>query len=207
MTRLDIDKRFSQSMIASLRFDTRLSRPATRLTPRLGFGFQLSGQARTGPKIENSTAFGFNTWVYTPGFGKQDGFKLSYARQYQPFGSYKYTADYNLVKMPFGYRRDILTNYHRGTLEYALPIYAGDLDGGFFFYLKRFILVPFVDAAIDRQHINPVEIGPKKYFSYGSALLVNTRLFRIGTDFQLGVRASFMPREGSRFQFIMNTGL
>ena len=214
----DIDQRYTQSMIATLHFDTRLSRPSTRLTPRLGFGFQLSGQMRIGPKIENSTAFGFNSWLFLPGFGKDDGFKLSYARQFQPWGSYKYTADYNLVKMPFGYRRDVLINYHRGTLEYALPIYAGDIDGGFFFYLKRFMLVPFVDFAIDKWHINPVkdsysppsyhaEFGPRRYFSYGSAVMVTTRLFRIGTDFKFGVRASFMPREGSRFQFIMSTGL
>ena len=217
-TDVDVDKRYTHSFIATLRFDTRLGRPTARLTPRLGFGFQLSGQTRLGPKIENSTAFGGNAWVYLPGFGKEDGFKLSYARQFQPWGSYKYTADYNLVKMPFGYRREPLINYHRGTLEYALPIYAGDIDGGFFFYLKRFMLVPFVDFAIDKWHLNPVqdgynpssfhvEIAPRRYFSYGSAVMVTTRLFRIGTDFKLGVRASFMPDGGSRFQFIMSTGL
>ena len=209
---------FTQTFIASLRFDSRLGRPTARLTPRLGYGFQLSGQTRLGPKIENTTAYGFNAWLFLPGFGKEDGFKLSYARQFQPWGAYKYTGDYNLVKMPYGYRREALINYHRGTLEYALPLYAGDLDGGFFFYLKRFMLVPFVDVAIDKWHLNPVqdsynpsgfhaEIGPRRYFSYGSALMVTTRLFNIGSDFKLGVRASFMPGEGSRFQFIMSTGL
>ena len=205
-TERDILKPFTHTFIASIRFDTRLGRPSTRLTPRRGFGFQLSGQTRLGPKIENSTAYGFTSWVYLPGLGKDDGFKLSYARQFQPWGSYKYTADYNLVKMPFGYRREPLINYHRGTLEYALPIYAGDIDGGFLFYLKRFMLVPFVDYAIDKWHIHP-EIGPKHYFSYGSAVMVTTRLFRIGTDFKFGVRASFMPHDGSRFQFILSTGL
>lgn len=217
-TQRDIDQPYTQSLIATLHFDTRLGRPTARLTPRLGFGFQLSGQMRLGPKIENSTAYGGNAWLYLPGFGKEDGFKLSYARQFQPWGSYKYTADYNLVKMPFGYRREPLINYHRGTLEYALPIYAGDIDGGFFFYLKRFMLVPFVDFAIDKWHINPVkdgynppsyhaELGPKHYFSYGSAVMITTRLFRIGSDLKFGVRASFMPDNGSRFQFIMSTGL
>ncbi len=215
---LDVDKRYTHALIATLRFDTRLGRPTARLTPRLGFGAQLSGQMRLGPKIENTTSYGFNAWMFLPGFGKEDGFKLSYARQFQPWGAYKYTGDYNLVKMPYGYRREPLINYHRGTLEYALPIYAGDIDGGFFFYLKRFMLVPFVDYAIDKWHINPVkdgynppsyhaELGPKHYFSYGSAVMVTTRLFRIGTDFKFGVRASFMPDGGSRFQFIMSTGL
>ena len=211
----DVLKHWTQTLIASLYFDTRLSRPVTRLTPRLGIGFQLSGQSRIGPKIENSTAYGFRSWLYLPGFGKEDGFKLSYARQFQPWGSYKYTADYNLVKVPYGYKRDILINYHRATLEYALPLYAGDLDGGFFFYLKRFMLVPFVDYAVDKWHINPEEvsgtyqgtIGPKHYFSYGSAFMVTTRLFRIGTDFKFGVRWSVIPGDWGRFQFIMSTGL
>ena len=198
---------FTQTLIASLRFDSRLGRPTVRLTPRLGYGFQLSAQTRLGPKIENTTAYGLNSWLYLPGFSKEDGFKLSYARQFQPWGSYKYTSDYNLVKMPYGYRREALINYHRGTLEYALPIYAGDIDGGFFFYLKRFMLIPFVDAAIDTRHLSPEGIGTRKYFSYGTAFMVTTRLFNIGTDFKLGVRASFMPHDGSRFQFIMSTGL
>jgi len=214
----DINTRYTQSFIASLRFDTRLSRANARLTPRLGFGFQASGQLRLGPRIDNNSSFGFNSWLYLPGFGREDGFKLSYARQFQPWDSYRYTADYNLVKMPFGYRKEALVNYHRGTLEYALPIYAGDLNGGFFFYIKRFMLVPFVDFAIDKWHINPVkdgynppsyhaELGPRHYFSYGSAVLVTTRLFRIGTDFNLGVRWSVIPGDWGRFQFIMSTGL
>ncbi|MGX8707956.1 MAG: hypothetical protein ACSW72_04295, partial [Bacteroidales bacterium] len=114
---LDVDKRYTHAFIATLRFDTRLGRPTARLTPRLGFGAQLSGQMRLGPKIENTTSYGFNAWMFLPGFGKEDGFKLSYARQFQPWGAYKYTGDYNLVKMPYGYRREPLINYHRGTLE------------------------------------------------------------------------------------------
>ena len=215
---VDINTLFTQAFIASLRFDTRLARPVARLTPRLGFGFQLSGQTRLGPKIENSTAYGINAWTYLPGFGREDGFKLSYSRQIQPRNSIKYTADYNLVRMPFGFSKEVLIDYHRATMEYALPIYAGDIDGGFFFYLKRFVLVPFVDYAYDLRHPvvsdNPaapatVAFEPKHYFSYGSAFLVNTRLFRIGRDFQLGVRYSKrnLPGDWGRIQFIMSTGL
>ena len=214
----DIDTRYTQAFIASVRFDTRLARPEARLTPRLGFGFQLSGQTRLGPRIENSTAYGFNAWTYLPGFGHEDGFKLSYGRQYQPRDSYKFTADYNLVKMPFGFSKEVLVDYHRATLEYALPIYAGDIDGGFFFYLKRIILIPYVDYACDVRHpgapndpARPAAFAfdPKHYFSYGSALLVNTRLFRIGRDFQLGIRYSKrdLPGDWGRIRFIMSTGL
>lgn len=205
-------------LTGSLRFDTRLARPAARLTPRLGFGFQLSGMTRIGPARNNIGAF--TAWTYLPGLGKEDGFKLSYSYQYQPENGLFYSADYNLVRKPFGFTREVLMNYNRATLEYALPIYAGDLDGGFFFYLKRFILVPFVDVAFDKAHPDPPELlsdsnyvllptAPQSWLSYGSAILVNTRLFRIGTDFQFGVRYARrnIPGDKGKFQFILTTGL
>ena len=205
---------YTEMLVATLRFTTRLSMPQARLTPRLGFGLQLSAQMKLGPDIARRSVGALNAWAYFPGFGKEDGFKLSYARQYQPEGALFYSPDYNLVRRPNGYANEILMNYRRATLEYALPIYAGDLDGGFFFYLKRFILIPFVDVAYDKAH--PVledgritQMAPKHFFSYGSALLVNTRLFRIGTDFQFGVRYA-QPNgagEKGRFQFILTTGL
>ena len=199
---------YTQLLIGTLRFDTRLARPSTRLTPRLGFGFQLAGQTRFGPDYHKNLVFGANAWTYLPGFGKDDGFKLSYARQYQPPGSTMTPLpDYNLVRMPFGHRKQVLMNYHRTTLEYALPIYAGDIDGGFLFYLKRFILVPFVDYAWDKEHPAVQGTQPTSFFSYGTALMVTTRLFRIGTDLQFGVRWSALPHERDRFQFILSTGL
>ena len=202
------NEEYTQLLIGTLRFDTRLARPSTRLTPRLGFGFQLSGQTRFGPDYHKNLVFGANAWAYLPGFGKDDGFKLSYARQYQPPGSTMTPLpDYNLVRMPFGHRKQVLMNYHRTTLEYALPIYAGDLDGGFLFYLKRFILIPFVDYAWDKEHPAAQGTQPASFFSYGSAVMVTTRLFRIGTDLQFGVRWSALPGERDRVQFILSTGL
>ncbi|MBR5019864.1 MAG: hypothetical protein IKX53_09565 [Bacteroidales bacterium] len=208
----------TQLLTGSLRFDTRLARPTSRLTPRLGFGFQVSGMTRIGPARNNIGAV--TAWTYLPGFGKEDGFKLSYSYQYQPENGLFYSADYNLVRKPFGFSRDILMNYNRATLEYALPVYAGDLDAGFLFYLKRFILVPFVDVGFDKAHPDPPEIlsdsnyvllptAPQSWLSYGSALLVNTRIFRIGTDFQFGVRYARrnIPGDKGKFQFIISTGL
>lgn len=204
----------TEMLVATLRFDTRLSMPQARVTPRLGFGFQLSGQVKLGEGVARRSVGALNTWVYLPGFGKEDGFKLSYARQFQPEGSLFYSPDYNLVRRPNGYANEILMNYRRATFEYALPIYAGDLDGGLFFYLKRFILIPFVDVAYDKSHPFVEEgritrMEPKHFLSYGSALLVNTRIFRIGKEFQFGVRYArpHVPGDYGNFRFILTTGL
>lgn len=205
---------YSQLLIGTLRFDVRMSRPASRLTPRLGFGLQLSGQVRLGPEIARNRAVGLNTWAYVPGFLKEDGFKLSYARQRQSEGQLLYSSDYNLVRRPDGFENMILMDYHRLKLEYAIPIYTGDLDGGFFFYLKRLILVPFAEVARDRKHPllengSIAGTGPASFCSYGSALMVTTRLFHIGTDLEFGLLYARPHRPGDRgnFQFILSTGL
>ena len=210
----EVGSEYSQLLIGTLRFETRMSRPASRLTPRLGFGMQLSGQIRIGPEIARNRAVGLNTWAYLPGFLKEDGFKLSFARQYQPEGQLLYSSDYNLVRRPDGFENMILMDYSRFKLEYALPVYAGDLDGGFFFYLKRLMLVPFVEYAHDRKHPLTeggaiIGNGPASFCSYGSAVMVTTRLFRIGSDLEFGVLYARPHRPGDKgnFQFILSTGL
>ena len=199
-------------LTGSLRFSTKMTRPAARLTPRLGFGFQLDGMTRLGPAYNQ--VFGLNAWTYLPGMGKEDGFKLSYSYQYQPDNGVLYSPSFNLVRRPYGYKDEILMNYHRVMLQYALPIYAGDLSGGFFFYLKRIQLVPFVDYAFDKQHPEMKDgaiahLGPKNYLSYGTTLMITTRLFRIGRDFDLGVQYAHPHRSGEigTFRFVLTNGL
>ena len=205
---------FTQTLIGTIRLDSRLTRATARLTPRLGYGFQLSGQTRLGPELLRNTVTAASAWVYLPGFFKEDGFKLSYARQYQSHGSLFYSSSYNLVHRPNGYANDIFMDFHRGLLEYALPVYAGDIDAGFFFYLKRLIFIPFVDVAYDKLHPQMEQntitgFGPKFFCSYGTKALVNTRIFRIGSDLQLGVlyaRTYDSDKWGS-IRFILSTGL
>ena len=199
-------------LTGTLRFSTQMTRPTARLTPRFGVGFQLSGMTRIGPARNN--ILGLTAWTYLPGFGKEDGFKLTYGHQYQPTGGVLYSPSFNLVRRPYGYENDILMNYHRVLLQYALPIYAGDLNGGFFFYLKRFSLIPFVDYAFDGRHPQMEDgsiagLGPKQFLSYGSTLLVTTRLFRIGTDLKIGVQYARPHRPGDHgsFRVVFNTGL
>ena len=195
-----------------LRFYTQMAQPAARLTPRFGFGLELNSLYRLGPA--RNQVFGLNAWTYLPGFGKEDGFKLSYMRQYQPHDGALYSPSFNLVRRPYGFDDQILMNYHRLYLQYALPIYAGDLDGGFFFYLKRIQLVPFVDYAFDKSHPEMeggsiAQMAPKHFLSYGTALTIKTRLFRIGRDFELGVLYArpHLPGEYGSFRFIMDTKL
>ena len=209
-----VDTPLTQLLTADLLIDTRLTRATSRLTPRLGFGVEISGQTRLGPEMARRPVGALRAYTYLPGFGAEDGFKLTYARQYQPQGSILYSPDYNLVRRPFGYDNMILMDYHRLLLEYALPIYAGDVNGGFFFFLKRILLVPFVDAArdlsapvLDGNQI--VSLAPRNFLSYGTRLMLNTYLFRIGTEFKIGVQyaRAYDSDKWGTIRLVLNTGL
>ena len=198
----------------NLLIDTRVARATSRLTPRLGFGLELSGQFRLGEEMARKPVYALRAYTYLPGIRTEDSFKLSYFRQYQPQDGMLYSPDYNLVRRPYGYDNLILMDYHRLLAEYALPIYAGDVNGGFFFYLKRIILVPFVDMARDLQspqmdggHMDGV--APRNFLSYGTRLLFNTYLFRIGTEFKIGIQYSRTYDSGKwgSIRFVLNTGL
>ena len=210
-----VNGQISQLLTADLLVDTRLSRATSRLTPRLGFGVEISGQTRLDRQSIHNSVGALRAYTYLPGFRAEDGVKLSYFRQYQPENSLFYSPAYNLVRRPFGYDNTILMDYHRLLLEYALPIYAGDINGGFFFYLKRIILIPFVDVARDlraptlNDDNNITGFGPRNFLSYGTRLMLNTYLFRIGSEFKIGVQYSRMydSDKWGTIRLVFSTGL
>lgn len=76
------------------------------------------------------------------------------------------------------------------------------------------ILIPFVDAARDLK--SPVfegsqitGFGPKNFLSYGTRLMLNTYLFRIGTEFKIGIQYSrtYDSDKWGSIRFVMSTGL
>jgi hypothetical protein len=199
---------------SNLLIDTRVARATSRLTPRLGFGLELSGEHRIGEERAHKPVVALRAYTYLPGFRAEDGIKLSYFRQYQPQDGLLYSPDYNLVRRPYGYDNLILMDYHRLLAEYALPLYAGDVNGGFFFYLKRIILVPFVDMARDlhspmMEGNQMTDFAPRNFLSYGTRLLFNTYLFRIGTEFKIGIQYSrtYDSDKWGSIRFVMSTGL
>ena len=209
-----VGSNYTRVLNADLSVDTRLARPTSRLTPRLGFGLQLTGQTRLGPSEIHNPVGALRAYTYLPGFRIEDGFKLTYAYQHQPEGGLFFSPAFNLVRRPYGYDNMILMNYHRLLAEYAMPIYAGDLNGGWFFYLKRILLIPFVDAARDTRA--PIAEGsqisgfePRNYLSYGTKLMFNTYLFRIGTELKFGIQYTrvYDSNKWGSIRFVLSTGL
>jgi len=208
------ESELTHALSGTLLIDSRVARATSRLTPRLGFGMELSGQTRIGMESVRKPIYAFRAYAYLPGLRAEDGLKISYFRQYQSPDGMLYSPDYNLVRRPYGYDNLILMDYHRLLAEYALPIYAGDVNGGFFFYLKRVILIPFVDMARDLQSPTLAEgamsgFGPRNFLSYGARLLLNTYLFRIGSEFKIGIQytRTYDSDKWGSIRFVLNTGL
>ena len=71
-----------------------------------------------------------------------------------------------------------------------------------------------MDYAFDKAHpqLDGGAIArrePTHFLSYGTAMLITTRLFRIGRDFDLGVLYArpHLPGERGSFRFILSNGL
>ena len=120
-----------------------------------------------------------------PGFLRNDGFKIALHTQKQYIDNKLYYAD-NLAYMPRGFDSDIYAeNYSMCSLDYALPIYLGDVNWGRVAYFKRLQLVPFIDyAVLDKSWSN-------KAYSAGATLMVDSYLLRIGVPVSFGFRYSY----------------
>ena len=190
------DVPLNQAVRATVSYYSLLSRPSARIRPRLGFGLTASGQVRVGASPMTHWMQAVNTYAYLPGFLKEDSFKLTY--NYQQQGGALISSS-NMVKMPRGYTVEEPLNHYNGfSLDYALPLNTNGLSGGWLFYLKRVQVIPFTDFAFDDDH---------RFFSYGASLLLNTYLFRIGTELGFGVQYARTLEGGpGHFRFILSTG-
>ena len=168
-----------------IRYYRMLPQTKTALMPRLGVGVEFRGSYAKG-NLNNSGLLGYmHAYGYLPGITKQQGFKLDVEYQYQT-GDGNNGSITNLAKMPRGYQSYILRDYAKLSVDYALPIYIGDLQPTTLFYFMRVNLIPFIDCAIDNlRSDNKVHL-----WSYGTSATLQGHFFRIGAELQLGVRWS-----------------
>lgn len=163
--------------------------------PRLGIGGRLyAGISPNGGKYFGNIYAAY-LYGYLPGFTFNQGFRLSAAYQKQDVKAYYLD---NFIAEPRGYTKDIYANdYIRATIDYAIPIYLGDVSLGFFAYLKSVNIVPFADLGLYRRKMAVVNdagqmIGTKSTWrnrsSIGVDVTFRTHLFRIGFPLSIGFR-------------------
>ena len=205
--------RYRQTALLNLRYYQLLSQPTARLTPLWGWGLSFNYAQSRGDHDNLGRLFYSNVYAYFPGFNEVQGFKFSWSWQKQ-LSDFPYAYIDNMVSPARGYDESILTDFHKFSLDYAIPVY-GAVDGfaTFFFYMQRLIFIPFVDVAINSSPyaVNSngeyMALGKPLQYSYGTKFLVDLHLFRFGFGIKLGVQYARTGEGRNSFKFVMSAGL
>ncbi len=169
-----------------------------QIFPRWGFGVNAS--ITQGISKLNSVPMNYTySFLYLPGFTHNQGLKLTSTYQWHRDGEKQIRLS-SIATLPRGYKELTPSDrFFKITADYALSIYAGDLDLKLI-YLQRFQLIPFVDYAID---YNASKSSRTQHYSYGTDFMIDFHLFEFMPNFQAGVRYSRTPLIGDKNHFEM----
>lgn len=170
--------------------------PTASIYPRLGAGFMATySHSLSGSSTFTPVALLHSYW-YLPGLAKNHSIRIDADYQRHFTAGKTFLVD-NIITFPRGYSDDFIPKeiYKLGA-SYAIPVHLGDLDLGFFAYIKRLQLIPFADFAQYRALNN----SRGNLFSFGADALVEGHFFRIGAPVKIGIRYA------RRDQNIANSG-
>ncbi len=175
-----------------------LPTPKAGVFPRLGVG----GVVMAGFTPDGGENFGNiysgRIYGYIPGIGFSHSVRISAGYQFQDIGNHKYWLD-NILSLPRGHTRDIYgKHYIKASIDYALPIYLGDVSWGGFAYFKRLDIIPFFDCG-QMQQIEIVQNSTEgaapatrtkwnDISSFGADMIVRAHYIRIGFPVSVGIR-------------------
>ena len=183
--------KFRHSITASLRGYTMLPVPNSAVYPRWGIGAEI-GMYRGIESSAYISPVGYAyLYGYIPGLLKTHGIKLSLSHQTKlnqaPFGQ----GVMNIL--PRGLNNNaallnwltVMTNkMTKTTVDYAFPIYIGDLAiGGNFFSIKRLVVNP---------HFDYTYVGGTSLFSVGGELILDMHsILTLEWPCSIGVTCSY----------------
>lgn len=135
-----------------------------------------------------------NGYCYAPGLTRSQGFKFSWSLQRQ-FGGTSKVLSKPLTSLPRGYVTPVMTtDYAKVGLDYAFPVWLGDVSLGKLLYLKRLEITAFADAARDRSFTGKCS----NYGSTGADFLFRFNALRIGFEMNAGLRCA-LTMEGQTY--------
>ncbi len=171
--------------------------------PRWGFNVAVSGSISPGGAENFGSVAAVNSYIYLPGFDSKQGLKIGLAYQKQ-FNENKYYYLENLVSMPRGCDAYYCDNFYKVSADYAIPVNFNGLDLGFVGYFKRLQVIPFGEYA--RLNGGGGKLG---LYSFGTDLLIDGFLFKIGVPLSLGVRYAHTndPGNENHFSLLFSTSM
>lgn len=181
--------------------------PQSALFPRWGFGINLAyGHTLSTDQLFGHAAYA-KIFAYLPGIVPTQGLKLSIAGQTQIVRKNNLFYFGSFAELPRGFHDRFPTgDYLLGTIDYAIPIYLGDINLTSLLYLKRLQVIPFVDAAWENSSKSWMS-------SYGTDLLFDFNIVEFSIPLSAGVRYARMdqgrnPQENPNvFQFLFSVSL
>lgn len=124
-------------------------------------------------------------YLYFPGFTRSQGLKLSGVLQHHFLGKGERLLLESIAALPRGYKVSKPTvDYAKVMMDYAIPVWLGDVSIPSVLYLKRMQLIPFADFAFDRDR----DGNNRWYGSAGTDIMFHFHLFRIGAEIKAGIR-------------------
>lgn len=178
---------YMQNITVGTRFYRMRPVAPTAIYPRWGFSASAYVRVPLGDGDDYTTLAYFGGYGYLPGITRGQGLRISFEGQHHftENRSFYYSS---IAYLPRGYDKSNVsltptTDYMRFMLDYAIPIWAGDISIPSVLYFKRFQLIPFADFAYDANSTRRTE-----YFSYGTDLTVQFNIFRLRFEINAGVR-------------------
>lgn len=178
------DKIMQHQMIYGISYSQNLSTATSQIYPRWGFGLSLQGSSSIGSRGYFGHVAQATGYVYFPGITRQQGLRLSFTAQKQFVDGKIYMSSFTSLPRGYtGYTFD--ERYGSVSLDYAVPIYLGDVSLGPFIYLKRLQLIPFGDFAMGSARSTGAW---SQYYAYGADIKVDFIVLRLNFPLCVGMR-------------------
>ena len=180
---------FMQQLSASARGYVMLPRAESQIYPRWGLGLEGGAAFRPGMTEAFKPVLYGHAYAYVPGILRTQGIMLTATVQHQlghaPFG------DYRANVLPRGFDSEVssfLSAQYRtqwkASIDYAVPLYFGDLYVPVLGYIRKFVLTPHGDFT---------GLGKDFLWSAGADLTADLgQIFFLAVDTTLGVSFSWL---------------
>jgi hypothetical protein len=183
---------FRHSLTGSLRGYTMLGTASSAVYPKWGIGAEIGASGSLESSLYLSPMGYFYLYGYVPGILAEQGLKLTLMSQ-QKLRSDAVFGQPIVSVLPRGLSSNASlaswisirnSNITKITLDYAVPIFIGDLSiGGPFFAIKRLVVSPHFDYSF---------IADKGLFSVGGNIILDMHsILRFGWPCSFGVTMSY----------------
>lgn len=140
-------------------------------------------------------------YFYLPGLSKDHGLKVAASFQKQFMKGKNYFMA-NSIAFPPGYSNRLSSWAAGADIEYALPLYTGDISLGSALYIRRFQMIPFVS-----YYRNGKLAGAENLYSAGGSIIADINLLGISYPLSFGIKGGYTGEKDFFMELLFKTPL